>query len=729
VTFATPAMLPLLVSDLKLTLSSSAWWYVLLAFAALAFAFAVYRYTMPPVSSLRRSLLWVLRGLALVLILLLIFEPVLSFLFNRTEERSIALLIDQSASMSIDDESGNRGERVKDFLSSGELKRLNSTGRLRVFAFADSVSEIPVDSLSSLRFAGIGSNLAGGWQQAEQSLAGKNLAAIVVVSDGIQNLGPNPVRVASESSVPIYTIGVGDTTLQKDAVISEILTNEITYVGSKVPVDIRVRADGLPNQSSRIRLLRSNGREIASEPIRFSSQQSEIPISLEFTADEPGDVRLIAVLDSVPGEKSLANNRRSVIIRVLDSKSQTLLLSGPPTADLTFLRQALESDTALDVNTFIELGGRYLNGRSAPTDEMIRDAELIVLINYPTSNTPPSNLASIKQAAESHNTPALFFAGPNLSRDRMSTLSGVLPAQLAKTNPTANRVVVRAASSHPLLTGSDYNPAQWLELPPVLGGIGNFEVDAGALTLVKLSRESAGVEEDEPAVVLAERTGRRAAAILCWDTFRWKIGMVKEGAASEFYDDLISRTVNWLIAPVEEQRVKVTTSKKLYSGGESVRFIGQVYGTDLKPRDDAAIDLRVESGDRVEVVPMKNRGNGRYEGEFTPWSDGDFKFKAAAAVGQDTLGSDQGRFAIEAFNIELIDSRSRFDELRQIAEKSGASFAEIDNAGGLLSQLKFDPVSIITGREIPLWNRAMMLWIIIILLAAEWTLRKRSGML
>lgn len=727
--FNTPALLPLCVTDLKLTLSSSPWWYVLLGAIAVAFAYFVYRYTLPPVSRLRRTLLWILRGLALLLILLMIFEPVLSYLYNRTEEPSIALLVDGSASMAIQDAAGNRAEQLTDFLHGNALQQLIAAGRLRTFVFADSVAEISPDSLKTLQTTGIGTDPAAAWQRAEQVLAGENLTAVVLVSDGAQNIGPNPVRVASESPVPIYTIGLGDTARIKDAVITEILTNEVTYVGSKVPVDIRVRAEGLPNTSSTLRLLRSNGSVIATEAVRFSSRQVELPVSFEFTADEPGDIRLIASLDSVAGETSLQNNRRSVIIRVLDSKSQTLLLSGPPTADLTFLRQTLESDTTLSVNTFVEIKGEYLNQRSAPTEDNVRQAELIVLVNYPNATTPASIVKSIKQAIEVEHTPVLLVAGPDLFRDRLALLNDVLPVSLNTTRLIVDRVIVRAASGHPLLTGGDFSPAMWSELPPIQGGVGNFLVDKGAQTIVKLSREAAGVDEDEPAIVLEERADRRAAAILCWNTYRWKIGMADENEAAGFYDDLISRTVSWLIAPVEEKRVKVTTSKKLYSGGEKVRFTGQVYGTDLAPRDDASIELRVESGDRMEIVPMKNLGNGRYAGELEPWSEGDYRFHAAAAIGQDTIGTDNGRFAIEAFNLELIDARARYDILQQISENSGAKFATINDAGTLISALKPQPISRIANKELPLWNRALMLWIIIILLAAEWTLRKRSGML
>jgi hypothetical protein len=335
----------------------------------------------------------------------------------------------------------------------------------------------------------------------------------------------------------------------------------------------------------------------------------------------------------------------------------------------------------------------------------------------------------LRQAIDNENIPLLHFAGPNLHRARFNSFAELLPVEQEKTRLSTERVVVRASASHPLLTGGSYNPAQWLDLPPVEGGAGNFTVRGGAQTIVKLSREASGIEEDEPAIVVQEHSARRAAAVLCWQTFRWRLGMANEADAAGFYESLLGRLVSWLIAPVEEKRVKITTTKKLYSGGETVRFVGQIYGPDLKPRDDADIDLRVASGEREDVVPMKSRGSGRYEGEFTPWTDGDYSFTGTAAVEQDTLGTDRGRFAIEAFNLELIDTRARYDLLQQVAEKSGGKFVTTQHPESLFAALEYEPVTITAGREIPLWNKAIMLWIIIFLLASEWMIRKRSGML
>ncbi|HEY3294234.1 MAG TPA: vWA domain-containing protein [bacterium] len=724
------ASLPLLIANIHLGLSASAWWYILLALLAVGGSFLIYRFTLPPVSPLRKALLWVLRSAALVLLLLLLFEPVLSYLRHQAKPPVVALLVDRSASMSISAGQEDRGETLKRLLASPALRDLAHKSQLKVFEFADTTTEVPLDSLRTLTPSGVGTDVAGSWVQAQKALAGENLAAGVLISDGAYNLGQNPARVAGESAIPLYTIGIGDTSSSTDAAVAEVVTNDVTYVGSKVPVDVRIRAHGLDGRSSVVHLLSGKGGEFDRQPVRFASDDAEDPLTLNLVAREPGDLRITVALDSVPGERSITNNRRSVVIRVLERKSRVLLFAGAPSADLSILRQTLEADTTLEVSALVEIGaGRFLHGAVEPSQDDMSRASLIVLCEFPSRGTSDALLQKISHAVQDKHVPLLLLAGPHLSASRLAALNDVVPIQANKPALTEEQVTLRPAASHPALEGKNPLPAQWSELPPVLGGAGNFSVAPSAQVVAKISRENLGISEDEPGIAVWQTGFRRGAAFLCWGTSRWKMQLAGTQNASAFYDELVTRVRGWLIAPAEEQRVKIRTTKKVYSGGEPVRFVAQVYGADLAPRDDASIALRATSGSRTEVVPMRGLGNGRYEGQLTPWIDGDYRFTGSAVAGKDTLGSDNGLFAVEAFNIELMDPRARFDVLQQVAAASKAAFVPASRADSLLSRLQFAPQTITSRKEWSLWSQGPVIWIIIGLLVIEWIVRKRSGML
>jgi hypothetical protein len=724
------AALPLLISSIHLALAASAWWFILFALVLAAGSYLVYRYTLPPVSRLRKTILWLLRSAALALILLLIFEPVLSYLQNLSKPPVIALLVDHSASMGVATAKEDRGAELKRILASSTLRDLEHHAQIRAFEFSDTTLETPLDSLREISLKGVGTDIAGSWQEAGKALAAENLAADIVITDGAYNLGQNPARVAQDSPVPIYTIGLGDTTARTDAAVAEVLTNDVTYAGSKVPVAVRIRAHGLSGKSSVVRLLGSREGEFDHQTVQFSGDDAEVPLSMNFQAHAPGDMRVTVTLDSVPGESSTENNRRSFVIRVLDRKSRVLLFAGAPSADLSILRQTLEADTTIDVSAFVEIGpGKFLHGAVEPSAENMGRATLIVLCDFPSRGTSDALLKKISGAASDKHVPILFLAGPHLSPSRLTALGEVLPFVAVKPVLSEEAVVLRPAAGHPAISGQTPLPAQWSELPPVLGGAGNFSARPAAQVVAKISRESLGIDEDEPGILMWQTGLRRGAAFLCWGTSRWKLQLAGAKNASAFYDDLLTRVRGWLVAPAEQQRVKIRTTKKVYSGGERVRFVAQVYGADLSPRDDAVIELHATSDSRSETVPMHGLGNGRYEGELNPWTEGDYHFSGVAFAGKDTLGSDNGLFAVEAFNVELIDTRARFDVLQQIAAASKGAFVPASRADSLLAKLRFAPRIVSSRREWSLWSQGPLLWIIIGLLVVEWIVRKRSGML
>ncbi|MDD5088990.1 MAG: hypothetical protein PHI18_09380, partial [bacterium] len=600
----------LLLADARLTLTASAWWFVGAALLVLVLSWAVYRYTLPPVSRSRRSLLWILRGVALAILILLLFEPVLRLLATHRKNPVIALLIDESASLSVRPSAENRSGRVTAFLQSPALQELRRHADLRCFAFADSLHSVNPDSLTTLAFTGVGSNLAGAWTRAAEELSTERVAAFVVVSDGAYNLGPNPVREAARATVPIYALGVGDTAAAADAVISEMFANEIAYVGSTVPVDVRVRGIGLAERQTVVRLVGRNGEELGRETIRFDDADSERRVAFTFVVQSSGDLRVTAVLDSVAGESLLDNNRRSMVIRVLEKKSSVFLFAGAASPDLTQLRQVFERDTTLDVRSWIEdQSGDFLFDAAMPSPEQLADVRLLIWSDFPTRATPPERLERLARVVRETRVPLLFLAGPNLAASRLAELREWLPIEALRVSPVEERVVLRSADGHPLFAGEGVLPANWGDLPPVFGGVGNFKADASAQIPVKMSRENLGLTEDEPALVVWEIASRRGAALLCWGTSRWRLQMAASPAGASFYETLMQRLRAWLIAPVEEKPVRIRPVKRLFSGGETIRFAAEVYGGDLRPRDDAVVEVRVRSGSRTENLALTGRGN------------------------------------------------------------------------------------------------------------------------
>lgn len=97
----------------------------------------------------------------------------------------------------------------------------------------------------------------------------KNVSSIVIISDGINNQGSNPVNSASELGLPIFTIGLGDTTIEKDIEVQKISANEFIYAGRETEIEISILNKNLSEQNAIIQLI-ENGKIISQQEIKIS---------------------------------------------------------------------------------------------------------------------------------------------------------------------------------------------------------------------------------------------------------------------------------------------------------------------------------------------------------------------------------------------------------------------------------------------------------------------------
>ena len=701
--------------------------FVLLSIACIALAVIVYRQTLPPVGTLRRRSLAAIRALALLIVLFLIFEPVLLWLDRRDQHAQVLLLVDRSASMAVADNGVVRDSVVKNLLRRSEWQDLLKRASLREFAFGDSAVSSPLDSILASSADLVGSNPADAWLEAARATAGEDVGAIVLITDGAQNSGPNPERVAVESDVPIYTIGVGDTTLRRDALIADILTNDIAYKGAQVPVRVRVRGQGLSGANGRLRLVDSRSRTLLDEPLKFDGSLYEKTLEASFQADVEGELRLTAILDSIPGELATENNRRSRVVRILDSKYNVVLLAGAPSPDVTILMQALGQDTTVAVTALVETRNGFVGGKSANA-ELLNNADMFALVNYPTSATNRQVWDAVAARLVSDGVPLLWVSGSAVSPSASEKIDDRLPFDMAPQS-LADRVIVRDGASHSAISARGPLAVNWAQLPPVSGAVGKITAKPAATVVATFANELTPELPGGPALLISDMNRRRTAAFTVHDIYRWALGRAKESAGNDFYSDLTARLTAWLLAPTEEKQVRITTDKKVYSSGEPVRLQAQVYGADLQPLDDAGVLVTVAQNEQTETIALRAKGNGLYEGQFTATTAGDFTYGGFAVARGDTIGKDRGAFVVESFNLEWLDSRARFDVLQAVSRNSGGQFFSANQPDSLFEKLALPTRVIESQHEISLWNRPLFLWILIGLLGLEWLLRKRSGML
>ena len=208
----------------------------------------------------------------------------------------------------------------------------------------------------SLTFKGEATDIAEALKSVKQTSASSNLQAVVLITDGNSTIGMNPLVEAEELSVPVFTVGVGDTSEQKDLLIRKALTNEITYAGTKVPVNVTVHSAGFGGE--RVQVSIRDGATILDEKsLTLDRGTRDYLVPLSFVTEKEGMQKFTAEVSNLPGELTPQNNRMNFFIKVLKSKLRVALIAGTPSQDAAFIRRAMASDKNIEVIPFIEQYG------------------------------------------------------------------------------------------------------------------------------------------------------------------------------------------------------------------------------------------------------------------------------------------------------------------------------------------------------------------------------------
>jgi len=201
----------------------------------------------------------------------------------------------------------------------------------------------------------------------------------------------------------------------------------------------------------------------------------------------------------------------------------------------------------------------------------------------------------------------------------------------------------------------------------------------------------------------------------------------------DFHARFFSTAIVWLTSRQETRPVRIRPSREFFRQGEALSFGGQVYDALQQPVDNARVTVTVHQEQQSYQADLRPIGNGRYEGELYGLSEGEARFEGTAVLDGVSLGGDSGRVTVGGTTVEYQNTRMNPSVLRELAALTGGRFfpvAEIDSVAGALKALpSYRPHTEIRRESRALWDWPVMLVLLVTLLAVEWTIRKRSGML
>jgi hypothetical protein len=690
-----------------------------------AYAVYMYRYTLPPVSSAKKTILVLLRTFALILLLFIIFEPVATIVKKIILRPVNLVFIDNSHSMTIKDGT-QRSENARRFIDGLNNNNLISSSEL--FTFGTHITSLSYDSLSSLSFSEGSTDFSKIFSFIKDQK--ENIASISIVSDGVITEGSNPVFTAGKLNIPVFTIGVGDTTKRNDIQIKNVLHNEFIYAQTPTTISTTLLNKGYGNKPAVISLY-ENGKLLEQRNITLSADGTQNE-TFTYTPDTGGEKKLTLELNNHEGEFTFENNKRVFYINVLSNKVKILIIAGSPTPDLSFIKNSLEEDKNITVKSLTQVAENKFIEKNNPAAE-IDSAQILFLIGFPTNETGNNLLNQVREAVNTKGKPFFLLFEDNTDLQKLKRLQPELPFDIQNTESGISEVqplVQNIENENPLLQNNSANPVEsWNNLPPVFMTNSVINAKPESETVVKAKMNN--VSLNTPLIITRRLGAKRSIAVLAGGIWRWKLQTATKQL--NLFDSFIYNSVKWLMSFKEQRQVAIKTTKKLYAQGEPVEFSAEVYDASYNPVTDAEVRIRINHNKSTDEIILNSIGSGLYEGTYQTSQAGDFSYTGTAFRNNKALGTDKGSFNIGEIDIEQLNPTMDYEFLSSLANNTGGKFFYYPEMNELYPVLKNIQQSTSKEKtsvnELRLWSNEWLLILIIVLLGIEWFIRKQSGML
>jgi len=693
----------------------------------IAFAVYLYRRTNPPLPLAVKIILGALRIIAVIALFLALFEPVLSYKREYARKPRLTILADRSGSMDIIENGLSRQQRADSLLSAEPLDNLEDYFDVKNISFAGDIFED--GKIADKDKTSLGEVL----QSVSEQEPGEPSEYWLILTDGINNSGISPVETAAKIKTPIYAVGVGMQTEDKDIAVTGIDYNNIIYAGKPTEITVHLEWNGLSNEQTRIQI-KSGGKILQRETVTLASGNLKEEFRLKFIPERPGRQTFEVAVPEGEGEISDKNNRRSFSATVMKSKMNVLLVAEHPDWEYAFLNRFLDRSESVALSPVVfKKDGGYLTGQIPSQQAEINKYDLIILYDI-----VPGKLASKAELFRSYlkdNAGGLFvILGQNYLRAGYPRwLDEFLPLIARRSSPSLLYYKFNGEPSedylfHPAVRIADTRSGireGWREMPhfEALVPIDSVGPDSEVLVATGTDRNGQGIpilgyRRIGPGKVLA------SAALPFW---HWAFFGYGFGDDNKEYRMLFDGIVNWLALKEESDPVRIVPDKDIYTRGEAVGFTAFVYDLGFRPIKSSSgyVALINEESSDSTVVQLIESGDGQYRADFDIIPSGRYKYYGAVDKEGKRLKESNGEIVVESYSIEEYRRKPDFAVLTAISQMTGGNFFTPDNIDSLYAGLKKDRIQVSVQKEIVLWNKFWLLTVFILALGLEWLLRKR----
>ncbi|HEX6790519.1 MAG TPA: hypothetical protein VF247_04335 [Candidatus Krumholzibacteria bacterium] len=710
-------------------------WAIVLAAVLFALGLLAYWRTTPALERPVRVLLTALRVAALLCLVLFLLDPRAIRRDDREEPARVVLLVDKSESMTLPASGWDGGPSRFDAVRQGAerlARELDRRGaRVETLGY-DSHAAAAGDSLVP---TGQGSDLVGALDDVSRRYEGEHLAAVVALGDGMDT---ERALVRPElPDVRVWTVGVGDTTAPDDVRIEDAEYSPVVRVPSRAVIRAGIGVSGATPKRVHVQLTEGS-KTIFQADTSFATGNAVATMRIPVRFEEPGKRQMVLSVTTTGKDVQPGNNRRDIVIEGEKARSRILIVDLSPGWDVTFLTGLASKDPGLECELFVtprrEAAPRGRVHRPEEFVSALTDADAVVLASVNETVLAPAVTDAIKRFVE-RGGGLLVLPGPSSLYETPGAwgrLRDILPVSgKAPFTFTLQYTLVgpgARAGTHPvtaplvpLLTQTE-----WQERAPLLGFYNGLTAAPSAEMLI-------GVRGRNVPVLAYSQSGKgRVAAVGAGPLWRWRFLGGNGGA----YDELMTRLMDVLTRGEEAGRFLLMARKNVFDAGESPVFYAEVFNEKLQPVTGVPVTVEVSSADTtgggtplVRVAMHREGDEERLTATLDPLPAGKYLVRGSAELPDRVIQSKPIELHVSQTSVEFRNTTQDRAALERIARRTGGAYLTPDSLDALAGRIDVSP------RKVPVVSesvvRASVSWFVavLLLLSAEWLLRKRAGMI
>ncbi|MBN2175619.1 MAG: hypothetical protein JW731_15930 [Bacteroidales bacterium] len=654
------------------------------------------------------TLKWILgvfRTIVITLIAFLLLNPLIKSKSRFVEQPIVIIAQDNSRSITTVVDSvfykNQYPQMVQDFISD-----IEPGYQVDVFSFGDQL-----ENQLRLDFSEKQTDFSNLFNEIYTRYANRNVGALIIASDGIFNTGYNPLYASADINFPIYTIALGDTTIHKDLILSKVNYNRIAYLGNEFPVEAIIKAMRCSGMNSELRV-KSGDEVILSKTLNFDSDNQTQEIKFLLKAEKTGMQRYRFEVGLLNGEISYANNHTDIFVDVLEGKQKILILYNSPHPDVTALKEAIASNRNYEVKDF----------PVAEFTETTKPYNLVILHGLPTLRNPTKPLL---EEITKEKVPVLFIITQQVSFPLLNELKFGYqltgdPVIFNETTPVYNNNFTAFSLPDKLVQSTE-------NYPPLISPYGNYQLQPQAISL--FYQQIGSVETTEPLYFFITTADIKAGFINGEGIWKWRLKNFEMDENFTKFNDLINKTIQYLSARIDKSYFRIF-GKNNFTENENIEFDAELYNASYELVNDPEISLEIT-----------NSEGAKYNYNFSPTANAYYLNAGSLPAGQYTYTSlvnfnnktysESGEFTVSPLNIEKINTIADHNLMFNLAANKGGKMYFPNQFKELASSLRnndsIKPVSYTKTQFTEILNFPWLLGLILLLISAEWFLRKRNG--